>query len=202
MKRTKSFLRVGIALLALSGILFAGCSSGSDDDGPQLAKPVTPISGVQVYDNTGVAYAGANITFTYADVSGSNVTLTEIGLTDTNVSVTSGQLALNMGTLAPTALQEYNEDGSTVTPPSARFCEILSFKILSDGGKTLKLLKVEGGQVKEKGRLLYATEAARITAPGADINVNKGWNWVIKQDENLYTGNPDASFKWYINLED
>ncbi|MDR2588823.1 MAG: hypothetical protein LBC67_05285 [Spirochaetales bacterium] len=213
MKRTKSFLRVGIALLALSGILFAGCSSGSDDDGPPPpTKPVAPISGEKVYTSAGAEYSGADITFTTVQNgwTNTNETLTELGLTDADVKVTNNKLTLDMGTksVAEGRLVNLGGDGYTVTPSTARFYQLWRFK---DGSNNdVQHLKVEGGQIKEHASLFYATEAATVVGNdnGTPINLNfgKGWTWLINvQTESggiPNTRSPDASFKWYINFPD
>jgi hypothetical protein len=209
MRKTKIFLRVSFILLALSGVLFAGCSSGSDDDGPPQTKPVTPISGVQVYDNTGTPYTTPDITFIEVDAGvGDDASLTDLGLTDASVGVTSGQLTLNMGTKNVVAgeLGNLADDGFTVNPPSARFYQIKKFE---DGsGNELQLLKVEGGQKKEHASLFYATEAARVSGDDngtyIDRSFGKGWTWLINDvtgpHDILLAGSPDAGFKWYINF--
>jgi hypothetical protein len=205
MRKTQFFLRVSFMLLALWGVLFAGCSNSSDD-GPPQAQPVKPISGIQVYNADGSNYTGTIASFpNVTDGENVDATLSDLGLIDAEVKVTSGNLTLNLGTKSVTAakLVDMAGYGLTVTPPNARFYQIDSFK---DGSNNeLKLLKVVSGEVKEGASFFYATEDANISGGDVSINFKKGWNWLLNRktdnDDVSYTGDPAAlGFKWYINF--
>jgi hypothetical protein len=202
MKRTKSFLRVGFMLLALSGVLFAGCSSSSDDDPPQ-GEPVKPIYDITVYNANGDEYNGDNITFTMMGRwLGEGETFIALGLTGAQVKVTNNKLTVNLGTqpVAEGKLIDMTEDGVTINPPSARFYQINEFR--NNFGKKLHLWRKEG-EVKHIASLIYATEASRVSFQGLNLNVSKGWNWQFTQEEGgfPYVGNNPMAFgfKWYID---
>ncbi|MDR2588616.1 MAG: hypothetical protein LBC67_04235 [Spirochaetales bacterium] len=205
MRKTKTFLRVSFMLLALSGLLFAGCSSSSDDDPPQTA-PVKPISGITVYDANGDAYSGENINFTKVLGVGQGgeavETFTALGLTGAQVKVTDKKLTVNLGTqpVANGKLGAMPEDRFTVNPPSARFYEIYEFKN-DTSSKKLELLKVEGGNVKGLASPFYTSEAVSVNG----LSFIKGWNWLMFEmegDGSPYVGNPMAlGFKWYIDFD-
>ncbi|MDR2587886.1 MAG: hypothetical protein LBC67_00520 [Spirochaetales bacterium] len=65
MKKSQSFLRVSLALLALSGVLFAGCSSGSDDiplkgGKVQVLADATPASSSHSLNLNNISAAAVN----------------------------------------------------------------------------------------------------------------------------------------------
>jgi hypothetical protein len=201
MRTPQSFLRVSLTLLALASLLFAGCSSGSDDDLPPSPAPVAPISDVQVYNHPdGTPYAGS-VTFTHIvpadnDPFDADVALADIGLTDARVVITDGKLELNMGTksVASGSLLDFAVlYGLTVTPNTARFYIVNGF---TDNNNTSLVLKKQG--YIDDTWLQYATEAATVTDSGWNQILGKGWNYVLEDEGDTVSVAVPTGYIWYI----
>jgi hypothetical protein len=191
MKKTKTFLRVSITLLALCGLVFAACSSGSDDDGSApLSAPFTAISNAQVYDDAGTSTVASTVTFTqYRNIfdsifgKGSDGTLTTAGMN--NIQVTSGKLNIAaLGTPGNSYLDNYSEvSGLTVTPTGAK---CLLIKRFMDGSGN----EVSRRNADSRAVLAYAPVATLIqgSAQGdegsvsVNLNLRQGWSWVILKE--------------------
>jgi hypothetical protein len=211
MRKTQSFLRVSLALLALWGILFAGCSSGSDDDGSPPPALAEPISGVQVYSYPGGAdyTPSGEATFQYFRGGDPGITaLATAGLSNIVVN-TEGKLSFDLE----------NE-----TPADSALEEAEGMKILILGyfsqvstprpDTKLGLLKLVPGHQPLFARLWYSDknqifaqtmEDDQGNSMNLNLNLVKGWNWVIEKrrdtnysTESLTSQRPDSSFKWYI----
>jgi hypothetical protein len=208
MRKIQPFLRVSLMFLALSSLLFAGCStSDSDDNAPVF---------YEAYDGNNKLLTKAE-TFTHYEVSGPVATLASAGLSDIKISAALGKFPLTLKTEIPVAsvLAPITLPLSvTVSDTSAKVfwlpCQFFNNSIRT---KTLTYMNpsyIGGGSVV---CLVYADKAVNVA--GADttnqqeqviysLKLVKGWNWVISV-RNGSTGTttntskaPGDAFKWFV----
>jgi hypothetical protein len=219
MRKTQSFLRVSLTLLALASLLFAGCSSSSDDDGPALAPaepaPVDTSAGIEVYEyNDPATKVSGTITFTQYGHHDENdnfifSNLSSLGLN--NLVVTDGEFTVaSLGTPSPTEPEDWYEI-AIVTPSSARVLSLYEFRGAAGGQDANKFLTYQNPDDDDDGvGLMYANKDATIIVKSeyahlANINLQlkAGWNYTRGRDVagvwTLTSGTPGSQYKWLCN---
>jgi hypothetical protein len=209
MRKTQSFLGVSFILLALSGLLFGGCSSGSDDSDPGAQEATFTSLGspkVYDYDNSDI-YSGSPLTFTnFSGSSRDSLTFANFA----NVTVaTDGTLSFPLSIPSEAALTDLDAWGFTVETEGTKCFWIESVNDGSD--RELGYYIIGGDSVV--AALMYADRDSRITGSvtqGMTMNVNlilkTGWNWVIttytENSKTMISGKPGNNFRWETWEED